>query len=284
MQLSARLSIRAIVVSLCLFLCAACMPPGPLAKDMDGEMDEMLPTPHATLPPGNRSPMIHRLALGPANAYLIEAPEGLILVDTSLGIYADRIVRQIEALDKGPLCLIYITHAHLDHYAGANAIREATGAPVAVHEGDVAAMEAGESRLGTVRNWRWTEAWLPHIERLVQVDPTPVDIVLRDGDAVTQCGLDGTSIWTPGHTPGSSSLLVQMDDASHIFVGDLIANSNDPRIQRTYAQDWQKLLPSVLKTLSFAPDFYHLGHGAEPLTLQQVIEMEIRGPAAGAAP
>lgn len=258
----------------------ACVPSVPV----DPDAEHPPPTPFATLAPEAPSPMIHTLRLGPANAYLIEAPDGLILVDTSLSGFADRIVRQIGTLDKGPLCLIYITHAHLDHYAGANAVREATGAPVAVHEADVAAMEAGESRLGTVRNWNWTAPWLPYIERLVRVDPTPVDIVLHDGDAINACGLDGEVVWTPGHTPGSSSLLVRYPDRSHIFVGDLIANSSDPRIQRTYAQNWQELAPSVAKTTLFRPDYYHLGHGAEPLTLRQVVEMEIRGPAAGAAP
>jgi glyoxylase-like metal-dependent hydrolase (beta-lactamase superfamily II) len=187
-------------------------------------------------------------------------------------------------LNKGSICLIYITHAHIDHYAGANSIRAATGAPVAVHERDVEAMEAGESRLGTIRNWQWTAPWLPYVQRMVRVEPTPVDNVLQDGDAISYCGLDGEAIWTPGHTPGSSSLLVRNPVASHIFVGDLIANSSDPRIQRTYAQNWQELLPSVLKTLTFEPDYFHLGHGAQPLSLQQVLAMEIRGPAAGGAP
>lgn len=272
--------IRACALSALLLLLAACAPVVP--TESDSEMPSA--TLHATPLPEASPPTIHTLTLGPANAYLIEAPNGLILVDTSLSIYANRIIERIKALDKGPLCLIYITHAHIDHYAGANAVRSATGAPVAIHEADAEAMAAGETRLGTVRNWQWTAPWVPYAERIVRVDPTPADIVLQDGDAITQCGIDAESIWTPGHTPGSSSLLVRMPGSSHIFVGDLIASSRDPRIQRTYANDWAELLPSVLKTITFAPDYYHAGHGAEPLSLQQVIDMRIQGPAAGALP
>lgn len=261
-------------------LLAACVP----AIPADDVGSPALSTPYATIAPEAPQPMIHAMTLGPANAYLIEAPEGLILIDTSLGVFANRIVEKIAALDKGPLCLIYITHAHIDHYGGANAIRAATGAPVAIHEADVEAMEAGETHLGTVRNWQWTAPWLPLLERLVRVDPTPADIVLHDGDAITHCGLAGEVVWTPGHTPGSSSLLVQMPESTHLFVGDLIANSSDPRIQRTYAQDWAQLLPSVRKVLALRPDYVHLGHGAEPLTLEKVEQMQIRGPASDAAP
>jgi glyoxylase-like metal-dependent hydrolase (beta-lactamase superfamily II) len=241
---------------------------------------------YPTIMPATPSQHIHQLKLGPANAFLIEGPEGLILVDTSLAIYAKRILKEIETIDRGPLCLIYLTHGHIDHYAGANALREATGAPIAAHSADVEAIEAGETRLGSVRNWQWTLPWMPYVEHLVRVEPTPVDIVLEDGDAVTACGIDGTSIWTPGHTPGSSSLLLRVKDpegameSTHIFVGDLIAHSGNPRIQRTYAQNWSLLQPSVHRTTALQPDFYYPGHGDAPITLQQVQDMKISGPAA----
>lgn len=244
------------------------------------------PPPYPTIMPTTQTSRIHQLKLGPANAYLIEGRDGLILVDTSLTIFANRILKEIEALDRGPLCLIYLTHGHIDHYAAANALRKATGAPVAAHKDDAAAIEAGETRLGSVRNWQWTVPWMPYIERMVRVEPTAVDILLDDGDAVTACGIDAISVWTPGHTPGSSSLLVRMTDTAsakqttHIFVGDLIANSGNPRIQRTYAQNWRQLLPSVVKTTALQPDYYYPGHGPAPITLQQVQEMEMNGPAA----
>lgn len=237
-------------------------------------------TPVAAEPSEPVPATIHQLKLNPANAYLIEAPEGLILVDTSMSFYANRILDAIEQLDKGPLCLIYITHAHIDHYGGASAIREATGAPIAIHELDAEAMERGDTRLGTVRNWEWTGSVTPWVERAIRSTPTTPDILLKDGDAITQCGLDGEVVWTPGHTPGSSSLLVRQHDGAHIFVGDLISNAGSLHIQTSYADDWALLIPSVDKALSFDPDDFYPGHGDAPVSKAAVEEMERKGPAA----
>lgn len=247
---------------------------------------ETPPSAPATLPISTTSTIseampanIHQLKLGPANAYLIEAPAGLILVDTSMSFYARRILQAIEELGKGPLCLIFITHAHIDHYAGADEIRAATGAPVAIHELDAAAMERGDTHLGTVRNWDWTAPVMPWVEWFVKSAPTTPDLLLHDGEPITHCGINGEVVWTPGHTPGSSSLLVHTSADSHIFVGDLISNAGNLRIQTTYADDWALLVPSVDKALSFNPDYFYPGHGDAPVPVADVIEMERRGPA-----
>mgnify|MGYP005820141025 CR=1 FL=1 len=82
---------RGVLAGVLVLVLAACIPAVPVAPDESAP----IPTPHATLAPEPSPPMIHTLTLGPANAYLIEAPKGLILVDTSLQVFADRIVREI---------------------------------------------------------------------------------------------------------------------------------------------------------------------------------------------
>ncbi len=268
---------RLFLLTLCLLLGAGCVvpPATPHSQEIPpSENSEPTrtqdPSPGATEDTMSMPVTIHQLNLNPANTYLIEAPEGLILVDTSMGFYANRILAEIEGLDKGPLCLIYVTHAHIDHYAGASAIREATGAPIAIHELDAEAMERGDTRLGTVRNWNWTGSVMPWVEKAIRSAPTVPDILLQDGDRIDQCGLDGEVVWTPGHTPGSSSLLVSQSGAKHIFVGDLISSAGSLHIQSTYAGDWALIVPSVEKALSYSPDDFYPGHGPAPVASADV--------------
>lgn len=260
-----------------LLLAAGCVVPPvtPIAEERSPNVNAEAestpyPAPSALEDSATMPATIHQLSLNPANAYLIEAPEGLILVDTSMAFYAKRILAAIKELDKGPLCLIYITHAHIDHYAGASAIRAATGAPIAIHELDAEAMERGDTRLGTVRNWDWTGSITPWVEKAVRSAPTEPDILLKDGDKIDQCSLDGEVVWTPGHTPGSSSLLVAQSDGKHIFVGDLISNTGSLHIQTTYADDWALIQPSVEKALSYTPDDFYPGHGPAPVAAEDV--------------
>ena len=70
--------------------------------------------------------LVHRINLGASNVYLLETPEGMILVDAGIPYSQSLVLRKMEQLGRDDLKLIYITHADIDHYGGANALREAT--------------------------------------------------------------------------------------------------------------------------------------------------------------
>ncbi|MBK8045906.1 MAG: MBL fold metallo-hydrolase [Anaerolineales bacterium] len=202
---------------------------------------------------------IHPLYLGPSNAYLIETEQGLILVDAGLPGYSDAILRKLRQLGRDDLRLIYITHAHVDHYGSAAAIQRATGAPIAVHEADVENMETGATELGTVRDWEWlSRTLLPWVQPALKVEPTAPDVVLREGDRLDKYGLAATVVHTPGHTPGSTTLIT---DGGVAVVGDLISGAGGPHAQRSYADDWVELAESLQRVQQQAPDVVFAGHG-----------------------
>ena len=68
---------------------------------------------------------IQPLKLTMSNAYLVEWDTGLALIDAGIGWDRKRILRRIRSRDVD-LRVIMLTHAHLDHYGAAAAVRAAS--------------------------------------------------------------------------------------------------------------------------------------------------------------
>lgn len=216
------------------------------------------------------SPMnIHRINMGPSNAYLIETDVGLILVDAGLPFSERLVLRKMDQIGRDDLSLIFITHAHIDHYGSANSLREKTGAPIAIHRADAETMALGHTELGTVRDWERTSNFaLPFIEPLLKVPPTEADILLDDGDSLADYGVDGYVLHTPGHTPGSATLVLHN---TYGFVGDLVSSSNGRmHAQRSFAEDWVQVAKSIERIKELDLDLIFPGHGSEPLTNEEI--------------
>jgi glyoxylase-like metal-dependent hydrolase (beta-lactamase superfamily II) len=206
---------------------------------------------------------VHRIALRFSLAYLIESNSGLVLVDAGVKGEEQKILRKITEVDGGDLRLIFITHAHLDHYGSAAALKRITGAPIAIHHLDEEAMALGETRLGSARNiGRILAPLLPLANALGRPEPAKADFALEDGDVLGGYGLDARVLYTPGHTYGSSCLVVE---DSLAFVGDLVTNTNGPHLQRAFAQDWSSLTTSLNTLRAMEADWLFPGHGPKPM-------------------
>jgi len=226
---------------------------------------------------------VHAVPLGLSQAYLLESDAGLVLIDAGSPHQERVILRHLQALrsaDASPpnlkrmpfIRLIFITHAHLDHYGSAAALRRLTGAPVAIHRADAEAMARGETRLGSARG-RGKLMWalLPLVELCLRPEPVTPDILLEDGDRFADFGLNAKVIHTPGHTLGSSCLIVEERLG---FVGDLLTNTGRPRLQRLYAEDWSLLKQSYARLQGTELETVYPGHGRRPVsgkTLQRLI-------------
>ncbi|MDY6876535.1 MAG: MBL fold metallo-hydrolase [Chloroflexota bacterium] len=202
--------------------------------------------------------------MGIATAYLIESASGLVLVDAGLPHHEQSVLRRMQALGQDDLRLIFITHAHLDHYGSAAALRLFTGAPIAIHRADGDMMARGETHLGSVRGrgrlmWALLRLFGPYL----RPEPTPPDLLLDDGDDLRAYGLDAVVLHTPGHTPGSSCLIVEGRVA---FVGDLLSTSVRPHVQRSCADDWALIPESLNRLQVLGLEWVYAGHGRRPLS------------------
>jgi glyoxylase-like metal-dependent hydrolase (beta-lactamase superfamily II) len=207
---------------------------------------------------------IHAIGMGLSVAYLVECDKGMIAIDAGMPGLERAVMRWLQALGGADLRFIFITHAHLDHYGCAAALRRLTGAPIGIHHGDADAMACAETRVGSVRGWGRV-AWpvMRPFERLLRPEATPPDVLLHDGDDLRAFGLDAAVLHTPGHTPGSACLIVQRQWA---FVGDLLSTSPWPHPQRSYATDWSLVPSSFGRLQALAPELAYAGHGRRPLS------------------
>lgn len=206
---------------------------------------------------------VHRIRAGLGEAYLIENDAGLFLVDTGSPHCERIILRRMRALGRDDLRLIFITHAHLDHYGSAAALRRITGAPIAIHPADADAITQGETVLGETRGRGRLLSYLyPWLEHYLRPEPTPPDLLVNDGDILVPFGLSATVWHTPGHTAGSCSLIVREHLA---FVGDLLSDGRQPHPQRYFASDWKALRDSLVRLQSLRPTWIYAGHGRRPI-------------------
>jgi glyoxylase-like metal-dependent hydrolase (beta-lactamase superfamily II) len=208
--------------------------------------------------------LVRRVQAGLGCAYLVEGDGGPIVIDTGSPGSAHRILWWLRSLGRGAPCLIVVTHAHFDHYGNAATLRQCTGAPIAIHRADAEAMASGETQLGDVRGRGRLGKWLlPLVETLLRPEPTPADVVLNEGDDLARYGLAATVVHTPGHTPGSISILTTNGLA---FAGDLISTTVGARSQHLYAHDWDQIGPSIRRVQAYQPVWVYGGHGLRPVS------------------
>jgi hydroxyacylglutathione hydrolase len=206
--------------------------------------------------------------------HLIEADGGIVLVDAGSPRKEGVIMERLRGLGRDDLKLIFITHAHFDHYGSAAALRRLTGAPIAIHSADRDAMAGGETPLGKVRLWgRVIKLILPLAERRIRPEPTTADVIVEEGDRLAPYGIDAEVLHTPGHTHGSCSLIV---DGRLAFVSDLVSQVGWPHAQLVYAQDWDELGTSLRRVQQLEPEWVYTGHGGRPIPRNVFLKIKAR--------
>ncbi len=154
--------------------------------------------------------------LAPVFAYLIEAEDGLVLIDTGYNGQLDRLAQAIVSLgfDPNDIAHILVTHFHLDHWMNMDWIRSMTGARTYMGSADAAVIERGPS-VDLVVPARVTPPGL-------RVPEAHVDYPIDGRHRLPVPGLDLEAIPCAGHTQGSVCYLLETGPWRILFGGDAI--------------------------------------------------------------
>jgi hydroxyacylglutathione hydrolase len=208
---------------------------------------------------------IYPLPLGFATCYLIKQ-EGMVLVDTGTPNQGKKFLQHLKDLSINPtdISLIFLTHGHWDHIGSANEIKRLTSSRVAINHREKDWVENATkvvppgvgiwgSLLGTM---------LKTLMPLAKFPGTSVDLALDDTDfSLEPYGISGKILYTPGHSMGSMSLLLDTGDA---FVGDSAMNALPMRIGPglpAFAEDINAAKESFRLLLSRGARHIYPAHG-----------------------
>jgi hydroxyacylglutathione hydrolase len=139
----------------------------------------------------------------------------------------DDVGRILEILQRHGLKLraIVSTHTHIDHVGGLAELHRATGAPVMIHEADMELYKHLDIQA------QWLGVATPAMTR--------IEDFVKEGDAVRWGGFAARVLHTPGHTPGSISLVIEAG-----ATGIAIADSN--RTHESSAERQNVTEPGIL--------------------------------------
>lgn len=143
---------------------------------------------------------------------------------------------------------IVVTHAHLDHIAGAKLLSEQTGAPVLLHQDDIPLLELMEQQA------EWIGVATPTV--------APPDLSAKDGLKLIVGSEIGEVFHTPGHTQGSISL--HFPGSNLLLAGDTLFRGGIGRTD-LWGGDSKQILRSIHERLLPLPEdtVVIAGHGSE---------------------
>ena len=187
------------------------------------------------------------------NIYGIDIGDGIVLIDCGDEDYVKNLYKSVRKAFKKPVIAVYLTHGHADH-AGGGAYFQRKGVPVYSHSYEVPLIESGAYDPSVPDQFTYTGFTPDYLYAYAEEE-------------------EGFTIeYTPGHTMGSSSLIVE---GKYAFVGDLLSTGGKPHVQRLFAEDWSSIQESINRVKSAQPEWIYSGHGKKPISYQELISLEV---------
>jgi hydroxyacylglutathione hydrolase len=195
-------------------------------------------------------PILETFPVGPlqCNCTILADPASREAVVIDPGDEPERILRALQEAKLSPVALLH-THAHLDHITGSRALREATGAPIRIHEADRPLYDALPEQAAYFG---------------LRADaPLPPDGGLEEASTIRFGPHTLRVLHTPGHTPGSTCFLLE-GDAPRLFSGDTLFRRSVGRTD-LWGGDTGTILASIRGKLFSLPGDVPVvcGHGPD---------------------
>ncbi len=160
----------------------------------------------------------------PASTHIIDTGDGLVMLDAGYQQSLYFVLDNMYRLGLNPHDLRYclLTHGHIDHFGAARAIRELTGAKLAIGKADGGCAN-GSNDLSYAK-----ELGMKFCETF------DADILLNDGDEIKLGKTVIRAVSTPGHTQGAMSFFFNVSDGTESFRAGLHGGMGINTMSREY--------------------------------------------------
>lgn len=213
------------------------------------------------------------------NCYLGKTEQGFILFDTAGHLVLDKeFNNRREALEErlkkegvnaGNLKVIVLTHGDSDHSANAAYLRDKYHCAIAMHAQDVSLVE-NASLDQWMESFRYRSIAFKVIFRLLnrkiravtekvlkEFEEFSPDVLLKEGDGLSEYGFAARIVHLPGHTPGSIGILCE---GGELIIGDTYTNIKKVT-PAPNAADFSLLHKSIEKIKKMKITTVYPGHG-----------------------
>jgi len=178
--------------------------------------------------------------------YLIDGGGELALIDAGCGPSYKNLVANVMRLGFEPenIKSVILTHCHIDHAGGAGRFRDDFGAALIARVEDAVPMESGDRLM--------TGAFLYGMK----FEPLTIDRKLSIEQEELEVGdLTLEAVFTPGHSPGSMSLYLDVEGVRVLFGQDV----HGP-FHPDFGSDIDKWRSSMERLLALDADILCEGH------------------------
>lgn len=202
------------------------------------------------------------ISLGIVSAFILKGNKP-VLVDTGYRGTENEIIKQLTKIGVSlqDIAMIIITHGHNDHFGNAKVLRRLTGTKIAIHKLDAENLRKGINGqlcpIGWVGRLFTKFAAGDNKPKEIGVEP---DILIEDVYSLEYLGIPGKVVHTPGHTPGSISIVL---DNGEIIIGDLLTDflHRKKPSYPMFANDIGQLKKSIKMLMSYSPHTIFASHG-----------------------
>ncbi len=184
---------------------------------------------------------------GPGTNTFMLGREKIAVIDPGPNI-ASHLQAIVNAAGKGRITHIFVTHAHLDHSAGAHVLAEATGATLLGYGAPTAGRSPAMRRLAAQGHLGGGEGMDQNFRP---------DITLSDGEVIESDEWRLQALHTPGHFGGHLAFA----DNDQIYCGDVVMGWSSTLISPPDG-DLADYMRSLARLIDLAPRRLLPAHGA----------------------
>jgi glyoxylase-like metal-dependent hydrolase (beta-lactamase superfamily II) len=192
------------------------------------------------------------------NCYLIDGGSELGLIDAGLGLGYEDILANITnaGFQLERLRYVVMTHSHIGHWGGADAIRRRTGAKVWAPENGVRGMTALKDDISiqtNLRFGRYPAGFVPQ--------PCEPDRTFTGADRINIGDCELRVISTAGHTKDSTCFLFEDNGSRGLLTGDVVFYSGKIGLLNLEGCSLSDYRRDIRKLESLDIDMLLPGHG-----------------------